>query len=68
MQTKTMTLGYLAAMTREHFDKLRTASIVGEINAKQFINNAVHLTKNNPLHGKADLFDIVQDEQKQKVT
>ena len=66
METHHITLGYLANMQRDYFDKLRNAKIVGEINAKQFVNKVVGLVGNNPLYGKADLFDVVLAEHKRR--
>lgn len=60
MKTKHLTLRYLKGMTRNTFEQYQTVPIVGEINARQFVNHVTHLTINSPLHGKASLYDIVQ--------
>ncbi|MBA7606424.1 hypothetical protein ES703_13572 [subsurface metagenome] len=60
MRTNHLTLGYLAGWTQERFEKFQNASIVGEINARQFIDHVVKLTAKSPLHGKASLYEIVQ--------
>ena len=55
------TLGYLSSLPQKDFEKFQNVSIVGEINARQFVNHVTKLTAKNSLHGKASLYDIVQN-------
>lgn len=60
MRLNHFTLGYLTSLPQAEFKKFQNASIVGEINARQFIDHVVKLTAKSPLHGKTSLYEIVQ--------